>query len=50
MTTITINPSASNHDAWQGNAGVMTLTGEVRVASGVAWGGLLLPSVGVTMQ
>ena len=47
MTTITINPSASNHDAWQGTAGAMTLTGEVRVASGIAWGGLLLPSVAV---
>ena len=47
MTTITVNPSASNHDAWQGTAGAITLTGEVRVASGIAWGGLLLPSVAV---
>jgi hypothetical protein len=47
MTTITINPSASNHDAWQGNAGVMTLTGDIRVGAGTAWAGLLLASVGV---
>ena len=47
MTTITINPSASNHDAWETGPGVVTLTGEVRIAAGTAWGGLLLPSVGV---
>ena len=47
MTTVTINPSASNHDAWQDAAGAVTLTGEVRVSAGTAWAGLFLPSVAV---
>jgi len=47
MTTITINPSASNHDAWEAQTGAITLTGEVRVAAGTAWGGLLVPGVTV---
>lgn len=47
MTTITVNPSASNHDAWQGSSGAMTLTGQVRMSTGISWGGLLLPSVAV---
>ena len=47
MTLITINPSASNHDAWQGVGGAMTLTGEIRLSVGTSWGGLFLASVGV---
>ena len=45
MTTITINPSASNHDAWQAGTNVMTLTGEVRLTAATAWGGLFLSNV-----
>jgi len=47
MTTVTIDPSASAHDAWETGPGVVTLTGEVRVSAGTAWGGLLLPGVAV---
>ncbi len=47
MTAITINPSASNHDAWETGPGVVDLTGEVKVSAGTAWGGLLLPNVTV---
>ena len=46
MTLITINPSASNHDARQA-AGPVTLTGAVTIVGASQWGGLLLPSVGV---
>ena len=31
MTVATINPSASNHDAWQDGAGVMELTGSIEL-------------------
>ena len=46
MTTVTINPSASNHDARQA-AGPVTLTGAVTIVGGSQWGGLLLPGVSV---
>ena len=46
MTTITINPSASNHDARQA-AGPVTLTGAVTIVGASQWGGLLLPGVSV---
>ena len=45
MTTLTINPSASAHDAWEAGTNVMTLTGEVRITAATAWGGLFLPNV-----
>lgn len=47
MTLLTFAPSATNHDAWQGNSAVMTLTGEIRVASGVASGGFLLTNANI---
>jgi hypothetical protein len=47
MTTITINPSASNHDASQDGSGVVTLTGEIKATAGTHWIGVLLPSVAV---
>ena len=47
MTTLTINPSASNHDAWETGSGVVDLTGEVKITAGTVWGGLLLPGVTV---
>jgi type IV pilus assembly protein PilY1 len=47
MTTITLNPSASNHDASQDGSGVVTLTGEVKATAGTHWIGLLLPGVTV---
>lgn len=47
MTTITVSPSASNHDAWETGPGVIDLTGDVKIAAGTNWGGLFLPSVTV---
>ena len=47
MTLVTINPSASNHDAWESGAAAVTLTGQVKVIVGTAWAGLLLPAVAV---
>jgi hypothetical protein len=47
MTTITLNPSASNHDASQDGAGVVTLTSELKATAGTHWIGLLLPGVTV---
>ena len=47
MTVATINPSASNHDAWQTGPGVMTLTDEIKLTAGTSWAGLFLPSVPV---
>jgi hypothetical protein len=47
MTTITLNPSASNHDASQDGSGVVTLTGELKATAGTHWIGLLLPGVTV---
>jgi hypothetical protein len=47
MTTITLNPSASNHDASQDGSGVVTLTGEIKATAGTHWAGLLLPGVTV---
>jgi hypothetical protein len=47
MTTITLNPSASNHDASQDGSGVVTLTGELKATAGTHWLGLLLPGVTV---
>lgn len=41
MTLLTVNPSASNHDAWQSNTGANTLTGEVRASGGTTWARLL---------
>jgi hypothetical protein len=46
MTTVTINPSASNHDARQAS-GPVTLTGTMTIVGASQWLGLLLPSVGV---
>ena len=46
MTLLTVNPSASNHDAKQATA-AMTLTGVVSVAGASQWAGLLLPGVTV---
>ena len=46
MTTVTINPSASNHDARQAS-GPVTLTGTMTIAGASQWLGLLLPSVAV---
>lgn len=45
MTLLTINPTASNHDAREDNAGAMTLTGAIALTSASYWGGLLLPAV-----
>ena len=45
MTTLTINPSASSHDAWENNLGAVTLTDEIRLTAATAWGGLFLPNV-----
>jgi len=47
MTTITINPSASNHDASQDGTGAVTLTGHLAATAGTNWLGLLLPDVTV---
>jgi hypothetical protein len=47
MTTITLNPSASNHDASQDGTGAVTLTGYLVATAGTHWLGLLLPSVAV---
>jgi hypothetical protein len=47
MTTITINPSASNHDASQDGTGAVTLTGYLVATAGTHWLGLLLPGVTV---
>ena len=47
MTVVTINPSASSHDAWQTGPGVMTLTDEIKLTAGTSWAGLLLPAVPV---
>ena len=47
MTTITINPSASSHDASQDGTGAVTLTGYLVATAGTHWLGLLLPSVAV---
>jgi hypothetical protein len=47
MTTITINPSASNHDASQDGTGAVTLTGHLVATAGTHWLGLLLPGVTV---
>ena len=41
MTALTINPSASAHDAWEAGTAVMTLTGEIKLTAATAWGGLL---------
>jgi len=46
MTLITVNPSASSHDARQA-AGPVTLTGAVTIVGASQWGGLLLPGVSV---
>ena len=46
MTLLTVNPSASNHDAKQATS-AMTLTGVVSVAGASQWAGLLLPGVTV---
>ncbi|HMT21482.1 MAG TPA: hypothetical protein PKE20_09610 [Promineifilum sp.] len=46
MTTVTINPSASNHDARQAS-GPVTLTGTMTIVGASQWLGLLLPSVAV---
>ena len=48
MTLQTINPSASNHDAWESGAGAVTLTDEAKVTSGTAWLGLLAAAVAAT--
>ena len=45
MTTLTINPSDSAHDAWESGAAAMTLTGEIKLTAATAWGGLFLPNV-----
>ena len=45
MTTLTINPSASSHDALENNLGAVTLTDEIRLTAATAWGGLFLPNV-----
>ncbi len=45
MTTLTINPSASSHDAWETGAGAVTLTDEIKLTAATAWGGLFLPNV-----
>jgi hypothetical protein len=47
MTTITLNPSASNHDASQDGTGAVTLTGYLVATAGTHWIGLLLPGVTV---
>jgi hypothetical protein len=47
MTTITLNPSASNHDASQDGTGAVTLTGYLVATAGTHWLGLLLPGVTV---
>jgi hypothetical protein len=47
MTTITLNPSASNHDASQDGTGAVTLTGHLVATAGTHWLGLLLPGVTV---
>ena len=47
MTVVTINPSASSHDAWQTGPGVMTLTDEIKLTAGTSWAGLFLPAVPV---
>ena len=46
MTLLTVNPSASNHDAKQATS-AMTLTGVVSVVGAAQWAGLLLPGVTV---
>lgn len=46
MTLLTVNPSASNHDAHQAGT-AMTLTGNVQATAGTHWMGLLLPAVGI---
>jgi len=50
MATATFSPSQSNHDAWQGLNGDMTLTAEIKLASGVAWAGLFLEAVPFPMK
>ncbi len=45
MTALTINPSASAHDAWEAGTAVMTLTGEIKLTAATAWGGLFLSNV-----
>jgi hypothetical protein len=47
MTVATINPSASNHDAWQDGPGVMELTGLIELNAAARWGGLFLSAVPV---
>jgi len=47
MTLITINPSASNHDASQDGSGVITLTGEIKLTAAAHWCGLLLAGVSI---
>lgn len=39
MPTITLSPSASAHDAWEGG-GAVTLTGNLTLTAGTRWGGL----------
>lgn len=47
MTVLTINPSASGHDAYEDGTGAVTLTGQIILSAGTHWAGLLLPGVAV---
>ena len=40
MTTATFYPTESASDAWESGAGAVTLTAEVKMTAGTAWGGL----------
>ena len=40
MTTATLYPTESASDAWESGAGAVTLTAEVKMTAGTAWGGL----------
>ena len=50
MPVQTISPTASSHDAWESGTGVVTLTDEVKMTAGTAWGGFLLTGVTASHQ
>jgi len=50
MATVTFSPSQSADDAWQNLAGDVTLTGDIRLAAGTAWGGLILDGIPTTVN
>lgn len=47
MPVLTINPSASAHDAREVGTGDMTLTGNIALTAAAHWAGLYLPNVTV---